>query len=86
MTILEKEVSNNKKLLSLWEQHTLQPANIEVDFFESGGDSLSAIKMIVEIQKLYNVDISLESFMRNPTVLFLFENIQNFRAPRIEVN
>lgn len=68
---------NTKKILYFWEKYTLQPADLKLDFFESGGDSLSAINMIFEIQKLYQIEISLESFMRNPTLQYLLDNICN---------
>lgn len=61
---------------SLWEKFTLQPLQYEVDFFESGGDSLSAINMIVEIKKLFSIEISLEKFMKNPFISCLIETIQ----------
>lgn len=58
-------------LPELWERFTLQKTNPDIDFFESGGDSLSAINLIVELQKKFSVDVSLENFMRNPTLGFL---------------
>lgn len=61
----------NQEFLSLWERYTLQKADAQTDFFESGGDSLSAINLIVELQKKFAIDVSLESFLRNPTIPFL---------------
>lgn len=62
---------NKDNILLLWEKYTLQPADESVDFFESGGDSLGAINLIIELQKLYRVEINLENFMRNPNIGFL---------------
>lgn len=62
-------------LAKLWEKYTLNSNDINADFFESGGDSLSAINMIVEIQNIYGLDVSLESFMRNPFLSFLYKAI-----------
>jgi len=67
----------NKELVKLWEKYTLQQANPNIDFFESGGDSLSAINLIVELQKQYPIDVSLEKFMRNPTIDFLQQATNN---------
>lgn len=58
-------------ILELWEKFTLKSADVNCDFFDSGGDSLGAINMIVEIQKLHGVEISVEKFMRTPTLAFL---------------
>lgn len=63
--------SNEQIILPIWEKFTLSPMEKTVDFFDSGGDSLGAVNMIVEIQKHFKVDISLEKFMRNPTFDFL---------------
>lgn len=62
-------------IISLWKKYTLQAVDENVDFFESGGDSLAAINLIIEIQKLYNVEINLENFMRNPNISFLYNII-----------
>ena len=76
-TAVSLPIADNDKIIFLWEKYTLQPANKNSDFFESGGDSLAAINLIVEVQKLYNVEISLESFMRSPTIQFLYEKIKD---------
>ncbi len=64
---------SEQTILPIWQKFTLKLADPTVDFFDSGGDSLGAINMIVEIQKHFTIDISLEKFMRNPTLQFLFE-------------
>lgn len=69
---------NDKKarLIALWEKHTQQPYSSEADFFESGGDSLSAINLIVDVQAECGGDISLEQFMRSPSLNFLESAVQ----------
>ena len=68
---------DSEKIITLWTKYTLLSPSLEVDFFESGGDSLSAINMIVEFQKMFGVEISLENFMRNPSINFLLKTIEN---------
>lgn len=78
--LLKTSISPEQLILSLWKKYTLLPFDSTVDFFESGGDSLSAIHMIVEIQKTYKVDISLENFMRTPTIQFLLGAVDALEA------
>lgn len=70
------------KIINLWEKYTLQKVNPDIDFFESGGDSLSAINLIVEVQKIYSVDISVEKFMLNPSISFL-DKLINDKAVKV---
>lgn len=65
--------TNEKIIVPIWEKFTLRSMDRTVDFFDSGGDSLGAVSMIVEIQQHFKVDISLEKFMRSPTLDFLLE-------------
>jgi acyl carrier protein len=69
-----------KQLLPLWKKYTLEAPNLKTDFFESGGDSLAAINFIVDLRKIVQVDISLENFMRNPTIPFLMEYINTVKT------
>ena len=69
-----------KQLLLLWKKYTLETPNLEADFFESGGDSLAAINFIVDLRKIFHVDISLENFMRNPTITFLMGCINTVKT------
>lgn len=64
-------------LTELWEKYTLEAAKPDSDFFESGGDSLSAINLIVDIKTKCQTDISLENFMRNPTLAYLQEQLKH---------
>ncbi len=62
---------NDQAIISLWRKYTIQTDSLDADFFECGGDSLSAINLIVELQKSFQVEVSLENFLRNPTMQFL---------------
>jgi acyl carrier protein len=76
MNAIEKEVLYSQSILQLWKKYTLVNDDFNADFFDSGGDSLSAINMIVDLQKICHIEISLEQFMRNPTRQFLLDIIQ----------
>ena len=55
-------------LLGLWTEILHKDVGTTDDFFEVGGDSLSAIRMIVEVQKTYKVEIEMETFFEVPSV------------------
>ncbi len=76
MTKAEKQIL--AEIFPHWEKYTLQAADLQTDFFESGGDSLSAINMIVELQKNFSIEISLEQFMRTPTLIFLLSKTKSW--------
>ena len=85
MNIVTNENSEllKSQLLPLWKKYTLEEPNSEVDFFESGGDSLAAINLIVDLRKLIHVEISYENFMRNPTIPFLIDCINSSKIGNI---
>lgn len=52
--------------------------SVEEDFFELGGDSLKAVSLILEIQKLLNVKPELDEIFRNSTPKQLATIIENY--------
>ena len=67
------------KLRFLWDKFTLKLDSRELDFFDAGGDSLSAINMIVEVQNEYGIQLSLEKFMSDPYLAALQDMINTLR-------
>jgi Acyl carrier protein len=55
-------------LTGLWTKILRKEVQPTDDFFEVGGDSLSAVRMIVEVQKAYDVQIELEVFFESPSL------------------
>src|SRR5260221_59606 len=56
-------------LLTIWQQLLKVDAlGVTDNFFEAGGDSLSAMKMMLEIESQLDVEISLEEIFTSPTV------------------
>lgn len=53
----------------------LKEINIFSSFFELGGDSLLAIQLKIQLGKIFNKEITLQSFFMNPTITELAEII-----------
>ncbi|MCK5058461.1 MAG: polyketide synthase dehydratase domain-containing protein, partial [Candidatus Aminicenantes bacterium] len=68
------ENKTQEKLAAIWQQ-VLGIGNIGIDddFFELGGDSLKGLTVISEIQKTFNVELSITDFFTTPTVRGLAE-------------
>lgn len=63
-----------QKLLKIWKSILPNPnynTQITNNFFDSGGDSLLTADLLLKIRKLYKIDISIKSFLENPTILGL---------------
>ena len=65
-------------LLGIYEE-VLQKTEIGTDnnFFELGGDSLTAIKLITKISEKLKVQIGIKDIFENPTIIKLAEIIEN---------
>lgn len=55
-------------LVECWQVHTGQPVVADSDdFFASGGDSMSAIRMLVALTRGCGVDLDVDGFFAEPT-------------------
>lgn len=71
----ENEVE--QKLVRIWEQVlSLQDIGTNYNFFEIGGNSINSLKVISEIQKEFDVNVSLGELFANPTIAALANSIQ----------
>lgn len=59
--VLEAEIT------SLWSRILQTTIGPDDDFFESGGDSLAAMQMIMEVQELYGVMLDPVEVLDHPT-------------------
>ncbi|RCX18352.1 acyl transferase domain-containing protein [Anaerobacterium chartisolvens] len=60
------------EIAEVWQQALgIKNIGIEDDFFELGGNSLLAVRVIFQIRKIFNVDISMANLAKQPTVAFL---------------
>ena len=55
--------------------------DIDADFFESGGDSLLAVKLIARIRRETEINISVTDFFSNPSVRFVARALSAQPAP-----
>lgn len=65
-----------RKLLDLW--YALLPVqdiDVKDSFFQLGGHSLSAVKLIFRIRQEFGVNISIQDLFGNPTILSLAQRI-----------
>lgn len=82
---LKQETSKRKRttsedtvLISIWRDVLgYEEVSLEDDFFLFGGDSLRAIRLSNEINKNYDVEISVRDIFKYPTVLQLTQFIEN---------
>jgi acyl-CoA synthetase (AMP-forming)/AMP-acid ligase II/acetyltransferase-like isoleucine patch superfamily enzyme/acyl carrier protein len=59
----------HKTIAEIWEKllHVSQ-AGVHDNFFVLGGDSLSTVAMIAEVESRFHVKIAVESFLKSPTI------------------
>ncbi|WP_436962541.1 phosphopantetheine-binding protein [Staphylococcus xylosus] len=58
-----------KNLRNIWNEYLFQPVTSnEIDFFEAGGDSLTANQIIAHINVEFNKNLTLKDFFNNPSI------------------
>jgi acyl carrier protein len=58
-----------RQLVDIWKAELrIDEVGVDDDFFELDGDSLGCMQVLVRISKIWNVDISIETFFDEPTV------------------
>lgn len=75
-----------KQLAEIYKNH-FEVTNISIDddFFEIGGHSLLAIKIVHEIKTTFNVSLLLGDFLKNPTIRVLSQKIFNAQLDTINL-
>ena len=69
------------QLAELWRQVLgLEHVGLEGDFFQLGGESLSALQILNRIQELHHVELSLREFLSAPTIHGLAGQIRTAQA------
>jgi len=71
-----------RALTVLWRKTLGRDVGPNDDFFDSGGDSLKAINMIMEVQSTHKVEIDVETFFEEPTLSKLTDAIITLSAAR----
>lgn len=77
-TVYEAPKTDFQKQLAKLFEKVLGTSNISINdnFFEIGGDSLSAIKLCIQIQSEFNVRLSVKDILENPILKDLSDIIQ----------
>lgn len=75
--MLNNKVSDiNNSLLNIWKKKLgNNDIKLEDNFFVLGGTSLDAIRIIHDINSQFNVEIDMETFLENPNIIALSEQI-----------
>jgi len=64
-------------MISIWEEQLADKIySVDDDFFDLGGNSLKASKIIIKCKKLFNVDMGFEDIFDFPTIRLFTENIK----------
>lgn len=89
------EKPNNKTEQTLYDIFSkllnIQDFSIHDDFFDLGGDSLSAIRLSLEIYNMFKIDISVQTIFENSSIKKLEQIIQNsakhstITIPQVEI-
>ena len=58
-----------RKLIEIWQKLLrTSPIGVDADFFELGGNSLLAIALIADVNRIFGKKISVSGLFRNPTI------------------
>ncbi|WP_306352319.1 SDR family NAD(P)-dependent oxidoreductase [Flavobacterium sp. '19STA2R22 D10 B1'] len=77
MDFLEPKTSLEKEITELWQSFLgIKEIGIKDHFFELGGDSLKAMTLLKRLHKIYDIEISIEDFFKNPCVEAVAKEIE----------
>lgn len=73
-------INIKKRIDDIW-SNILEKNQIDIrdDFFELGGNSLQAIRLLHEVSETFHVDLDMEDFLENPTVNHLVKTIMHLK-------
>jgi len=82
--IIEPKNNTEEKLLNIFKNLLdLNKISTDDEFFDIGGDSLSAIKLSVEIYNIFNKNISVKDIFNNPSIERLADLIDKTSSKKI---
>ncbi|NWN77335.1 non-ribosomal peptide synthetase [Bacillus sp. (in: firmicutes)] len=82
---IEPENETQAMLLEIWKDiFGLDSINLNVSYYEIGGDSLKAISMISEINKKMNVEMPIGEIFKNDTIIALDRYLKSRKDQHIE--
>jgi acyl carrier protein len=70
-----------RQIAEIWQEElNVTPVGIHDDFFELGGQSLLAVRLISRLRKKFGAEVSLEDFLMTPTVMGLVRAVLQAQA------
>ena len=80
-TYAEQRSGTEEQVTDIWKEALkLSKVGIHDDFFELGGKSLPAIRILMQIKRTFGVEVQVSSFFANPTIAQLAELIDRQRG------
>lgn len=72
---------SEQQLTEIWENVLgIQPIGIQNNFFELGGNSLLAVQMLTQIEKLWGKSLAIATLLQAPTIEELLKVLHNAKA------
>ena len=80
-TIVHGRTETEKKLSSIWQEVLeLDQVSIDDNFFEIGGHSLSAVRVLSRIRRDFHVDVPIRGLFDGPTIAELAQEVEKQKA------
>ncbi|HLO68083.1 MAG TPA: non-ribosomal peptide synthetase [Holophaga sp.] len=78
---VEQRSETEARIAAIWRDALkLASVGVDDDFFELGGKSLPAIRILMQINRLFGVEVPVASFFANPTVAELASLVEELRG------
>ena len=72
-----------RKLKEVWQKFLgVSPIGVDTDFFELGGNSLLAVAMIADLNRIFEKKIPVTTLFRNPTIRQLAQPLREHSIPK----
>ncbi|WP_434524821.1 AMP-binding protein [Photorhabdus asymbiotica] len=78
----------DKRILNIWEKHIGLAKSLEDSIYASGASSISAVRLIAEINEQFGLSLKVSDFLKQPRIVF-FNDIQlgnSIQSKEVEEN
>ncbi|MFD7841294.1 phosphopantetheine-binding protein, partial [Streptomyces sp. NPDC059761] len=73
-----------ERIAEIWTELLGSPAGVHDSFFQRGGNSILAIRLIAQIQSAFEVDVPIRAVFENPTIAGIGEAVETAVRHEIE--